>query len=214
MCEELEISRDSYYKWLKRKDSKNRYEINHDSLKPLIQYYYDLSNSTAGYRQIKDQLQEHEGIVISYYMAYILKCKTMKLNAVRESSKNKGKYRVTTKDNEQKYTYQNIAENIEIDDISKVRFNLNNSHYEGQINGNDSSKAVDITFDKTSTWTLTGDSYINTLTIQNGKISRLSRSIKSNGYDIYYNANLNEWLNGKTIRLSGGGKLIPVFYES
>ncbi|MGN0967237.1 MAG: IS3 family transposase [Candidatus Coprovivens sp.] len=120
MCEELEISRDSYYKWLKRKDSKNRYEINHDSLKPLIQYYYDLSNSTAGYRQIKDQLQEHEGIVISYYMAYILKCKTMKLNAVRESSKNKGKYRVTTKDNEQKYTYQNIAENIEIDDIGKV----------------------------------------------------------------------------------------------
>ena len=111
-------------------------------------------------------------------------------------------------------TDQELKGNIEIDDISKVRFNLNNSHYEGQINGNDSSKAVDITFDKTSTWTLTGDSYINTLTIQNGKISRLSRSIKSNGHDIYYNANLNEWLNGKTIRLSGGGKLIPVFYES
>lgn len=111
-------------------------------------------------------------------------------------------------------TDQELKGNIEIDDISKVRFNLNNSHYEGQINGNDSSKAVDITFDKTSTWTLTGDSYINTLTIQNGKISRLSKSIKSNGYDIYYNAYLNEWLNGKTIRLSGGGKLIPVFYES
>lgn len=111
-------------------------------------------------------------------------------------------------------TDQELKGNIEIDDISKVRFNLNNSHYEGQINGNNSSKEVDITFDKTSTWTLTGDSYINTLTIQNGKISRLSRSIKSNGYDIYYNANLNEWLNGKTIRLSGGGKLIPVFYES
>lgn len=111
-------------------------------------------------------------------------------------------------------TDQEIKGNIEIDDISKVRFNLNNSHYEGQINGNNLSKEVDITFDKTSTWTLTGDSYINTLTIQNGKISRLSRSIKSNGYDIYYNANLNEWLNGKTIRLSGGGKLIPVFYES
>lgn len=36
MCEELEISRDSYYKWLKRKDIKNRYESNHESLKPLI----------------------------------------------------------------------------------------------------------------------------------------------------------------------------------
>lgn len=120
MCEELEISRDSYYKWLKRKGIKNRYEINHDSLKPLIQCYYDLSNGTAGYRQIKDQLQEHEGIVISYYMAYILKCKIMKLQAVREPNKNKGKYRITTKDDEQKYIYQNIAENIEIDDIGKV----------------------------------------------------------------------------------------------
>lgn len=120
MCEELEISRDSYYKWLKRKDIKNRYEINHDSLKPLIQYYYDLSNGIAGYRQIKDQLEEHSGIVISYYMAYILKCRIMKLPAVRETSKNKGKYRVTINDDEDKYIYQNIAENIEIDDIYKV----------------------------------------------------------------------------------------------
>ena len=120
MCEELEISRDSYYKWLRRKDIKNRYEINHDSLKPLIQYYYDLSNGIAGYRQIKDQLEEHTGIVISYYMAYVLKCKIMKLPSVREPSKNKGKYKVTTKGDEQKYIYQNIAENIEIDDIGKV----------------------------------------------------------------------------------------------
>ena len=120
MCEELEISRDSYYKWLKRKYKKNRYEINHDSLKPLIQYYYDLSNGIAGYRQIKEQLEEHSGIVISYYMAYILKCRIMKLPAVREPSKNKGKYRVTINNNEDKYTYQNIAENIEIDDVYKV----------------------------------------------------------------------------------------------
>ena len=44
MCEELEISRDTYYKWLKRKNIKNRYELNHEALKPLIQKYYDLSN--------------------------------------------------------------------------------------------------------------------------------------------------------------------------
>ena len=43
MCEELEISRDSYYKWQKRKDLKNKYELNHESLKPLIQKYYDIS---------------------------------------------------------------------------------------------------------------------------------------------------------------------------
>ena len=120
MCEELEISRDSYYKWLKRKNIKNRYELNHDSLKPLIQKYYDLSNGTAGYRQIKDQLKEHEGLIITYYMSFLLKCKLMKLPEVRKKKKNKGKYTVTQKDNETKYTYENIAENINIDDIYKV----------------------------------------------------------------------------------------------
>ena len=120
MCEELEISRDSYYKWLKRKHIKNKYALNHESLKPLIKQYYDLSNGTAGYRQIKDQLEEHEGLVISYYMAYLLKCKIMKLPEVRKKKKNKGKYTVTKKETETKYTYENIAENINIDDIYEV----------------------------------------------------------------------------------------------
>lgn len=70
MCEELEISRDSCYKWLKRKDNKNRYELNHESLKPIIKKYYDLSNGTTGYRQIKEQIEYHEGIKISYYMSF------------------------------------------------------------------------------------------------------------------------------------------------
>lgn len=120
MCEELEISRDSYYKWVKRKNIKNRYKLNHESLRPLIKQYYDLSNGTAGYRQIKDQLEEHEGLVISYYMAYLLKCRIMKLPEVRKKKKNKGKYTVTKKESETKYTYENIAENINIDDIYKV----------------------------------------------------------------------------------------------
>lgn len=120
MCEELEISRDAYYKWLKRKGTKNIYEINHESLKPLIQKYYDLSNGTAGYRQIKEQLQEHEGMVISYYMSFLLKCCIMQLPEVRKKKKNKDKYTVTTTDEVKRYTYQNIAENIDIDDIYKV----------------------------------------------------------------------------------------------
>lgn len=120
MCEELEISRDAYYKRLKRKGTKNIYEINHESLKPLIQKYYDLSNGTAGYRQIKEQLQEHEGMVISYYMSFLLKCCIMQLPEVRKKKKNKDKYTVTTTDEVKRYTYQNIAENIDIDDIYKV----------------------------------------------------------------------------------------------
>lgn len=120
MCEELEISRDSYYKWLKRKDIKNRYELNHESLKPIIKEYYDLSNGTAGYRQIKEQLEEHEGLIISYYMAYLMKCCIMKLPEVRKKKKNIGKYRTTTDKNTKKYVYDNLAENIDIDDIYEV----------------------------------------------------------------------------------------------
>ncbi len=120
MCEELEISRDAYYKWLKRKNNKNRYEIFRESLIPWIKYYYDLSNGTAGYRQIKEQLEEHEGIVISYYMSFLIKCCILKLSEVRKK-KQKGKYTINVlKDNEKKYTYQNIAENIEINDIYQV----------------------------------------------------------------------------------------------
>lgn len=120
MCEELEVSRDAYYKWLKRKNIKNRYQLNHESLKPLIQKYYDLSNGTAGYRQIKEQLQEHEGLIISYYMAYLLKCCIMNLPEIRKRKKNKGKYTTTNKDSKMKYTYQNIAKNTDINDIYKV----------------------------------------------------------------------------------------------
>ena len=49
-----------------------------------------------------------------------MKCCIMKLPEIRKKKKNKGKYTVTTKDEEKKYTYQNIAENIDIDDIYKV----------------------------------------------------------------------------------------------
>lgn len=120
MCEELEISRDAYYKWVKRRDNKNRYELNHESLKPIILQYYNQSNGTAGYRQVKEQIQEHEGIVISYYMSYQLKCKILQLPEIRRKKKNKGKYTIQTNNQETKYTYDNIAENTIIDDIYKV----------------------------------------------------------------------------------------------
>lgn len=103
--------------------------------------------------------------------------------------------------------------NIIVDEISSIDINLNNTNYKGQINGENASKDVDIVLDKTTKWELTGNSYIKTLTIQNGKISRIKSQIKSNGYNIYYNAYQNDWLEGKTIKLTGGGKLIPI-YES
>ena len=120
MCEVLEISRDSYYKWLKRKNIKNKYEMYYDSLKPIVKKYYDQSEGTAGYRQIKEQLEEHEGIIISYYMSFLIKCCILKLPAARKKKQTKNKYRTTTDNNVTKYTYQNIAENTDINDIYKV----------------------------------------------------------------------------------------------
>jgi len=120
MCEELEISRDSYYKWLKRKDSKNSYEIRRDSYKSLINKYYNLSNGTAGYRQIRDQIEEHEEVRLSDYMAYTIKCKDLQLPEIRKK-KNKGKYTIEKNDGKQKkYTYDNLAESINISDINQV----------------------------------------------------------------------------------------------
>ncbi len=56
MCEELEISRDSYYKWLKSKDKPNKYLEYRKQFYETIINIYKLSNGTAGYRQISDQI--------------------------------------------------------------------------------------------------------------------------------------------------------------
>lgn len=105
-------------------------------------------------------------------------------------------------------TDSTLRGNITADKFSKVRFNINNSVYTGSINSKNESKYVDITFDKTSKWNLTGHSYVNTITFQNQ--NNIRKYINSNGYNIYCNAKNNEWLGNKTITLPGGGKLIPI----
>lgn len=111
-------------------------------------------------------------------------------------------------------TDQYLKGNIVSDEYSKVRLNLNNSTYKGRINKGNISKNIDITFDENSKWILTGTSYINTLTVTKKDLNNVRKYIRSNGYNIYYNAKNNEWLNGRTITLIGGGKLIPKYYKS
>ena len=101
-----------------------------------------------------------------------------------------------------------IKGDILIDSNSEAKINLNNVIYTGSINPADLSPTVDITLDKTSKWYLTNHSYINRIQIQ--KNTNITNYIYSNGYNIYYNAVNNETLNGRTIYLPGGGKLIPV----
>lgn len=111
-------------------------------------------------------------------------------------------------------TDQYLKGNIVSDEFSKVRLNLNNSTYKGRINKGNISKNIDITFDENSKWILTGTSYVNTLTVTKKDLNNVRKYIRSNGYNIYYNVKNNEWLNGRTITLIGGGKLIPKNYKS
>ena len=129
------------------------------------------------------------------------------LNVVSEDEYNISEVTMTVTD-------QNLKGNIVVDEYSKVRLNLNDCTYTGRINKGNVSKNVDVTFDEDSRWALTGNSYVNTLTVTKKDLNNIRKYIRSNGYNIYYNAKNNEWLNGCTIYLNGGGKLIPKYYKS
>ncbi|KAJ5925357.1 hypothetical protein N7454_007996 [Penicillium verhagenii] len=63
-----------------------------------------------------------------------------------------------------------------------------------------------VTIDATSTWTLTADT-----TLQNFTDSETSlKNIHSQGHTLYYNSTVNTWLEGKTVKLSGGGSAKPI----
>ena len=64
-----------------------------------------------------------------------------------------------------------------------------------------------LSLDKTSKWTVTGTSYLTSLTDADTALS----NINENGNNIYYDSSssANSWLKGKTATLKDGGKLIP-----
>jgi len=120
MCEELGISRDSYYKWIKNKSLENKYLKYRETFYDEYITLYELSNKTAGYRQIRDQINSKGEKYISEHLSYTIKCKDLKLPEIRRRKKNIGKYKTKEKVNEKLYRYDNLAENIEITDINQV----------------------------------------------------------------------------------------------
>ena len=80
-------------------------------------------------------------------------------------------------------TNQKINGNIVVDSISKLTMNLsNNSSFKGTIN-NSNAGEVNLTLDKTSTITLTGDTYVKSLT----NADTTNSNINLNGYKLYVN---------------------------
>ncbi len=103
---------------------------------------------------------------------------------------------------------EKLAGDIECDKNSRVTAILRKSTIlEGKINTDDSADRILLEMDESSSWEVTGKSYLTGLMNDDITLS----NIHDNGHDIYYKkeAETNKWLEGKTIALSGGGKLIP-----
>lgn len=104
---------------------------------------------------------------------------------------------------------QTLDGDIICDEISTVSLILKNSTtLTGAVNNADTAKSLMVTLDGSSTWEVTGDSYISGLTDSHETFD----NIHANGYTVYYDASnsANSWLNGETYDLTGGGKLAPV----
>lgn len=98
---------------------------------------------------------------------------------------------------------QKISGDIDNDKNSDIQINLSsNSIYNGTIlNG------ASLTIDNTSRWFVRKDSVIGSLKIPDNKIEKY---IVSNGNNILYDINKNDWLKGQVIEFPDGGSLIPV----
>ena len=80
-------------------------------------------------------------------------------------------------------TNQKVSGNIVVDEISKLTMNLaDGSSYTGAINGENTGE-VALTLDKTSSLTLTGDTYIKSLV----NADATNSNINLNGYKLYVN---------------------------
>ena len=103
---------------------------------------------------------------------------------------------------------QKMTGNVVLDSVSTAAIKLtNSSSLTGAINNAKTAKSVSLSLDKTSSWTVTADSYINALTDADTSLA----NIISGGHTVYYNSSnsANSWLGGKTVSLSGGGQLVP-----
>lgn len=101
---------------------------------------------------------------------------------------------------------QTLTGNMTADSISSIAVSLTDS---STLTG--TLSRVSVTLDSSSTWNVTGNSVLTSLTDAAGISGVSIANIKGNGYTVTYNASLsaNSYLGGKTYALSGGGSLQP-----
>ncbi len=101
---------------------------------------------------------------------------------------------------------QKLAGQILANNISKVTLALESgSSFNGTINQDYQAEAAHITLNKDASWNLTADAYVTTINDEQADYG----NIQSNKHNIYYDKSANPSLNGQTINLPGGGKLLP-----
>jgi hypothetical protein len=103
---------------------------------------------------------------------------------------------------------ETAAGDISADSISTVDITLKNgTTLTGAIDSANTAKKIVLNLDSSSVWEVTADSYLTVLTDADTTLA----NIHSHGHNIYYDASniANAWLNGQTITLADGGKLIP-----
>ncbi|MBP2650377.1 MAG: hypothetical protein H6Q74_1202 [Firmicutes bacterium] len=105
---------------------------------------------------------------------------------------------------------QTLTGDVVADAVSTISLTLQNSStLTGTINGENTASSIALTLDATSIWSVTGTSYLTTLSDSDTTLA----NIDDNGYTIYYDSSLsaNSWLNAETYTLTDGGKLAPTF---
>lgn len=99
------------------------------------------------------------------------------------------------------------------DKLRSITLNLQSkSSLKGAINADHTANATNLTLDASSTWELTADSYLSSLSDAAGISGSSITNIIGNGHNVYYDASLatNSQLAGKTYALVNGGELIPL----
>lgn len=85
----------------------------------------------------------------------------------------------------------------------------NSSSINGGINTAKTAIAANLSLDKSSTVSLTGDSYISVFDNLDAIADGAVKNVYGNGFNLYYQASVNSILAGKTYALQNGGQLIP-----
>ena len=97
---------------------------------------------------------------------------------------------------------------LDCSNLSTIDATMKNSTtLTGAVNQANTAKEINLSLDSSSSWTVTGTSYLDAFSDADTDLS----NITSNGYIVYYDAgnSANNWLGSRTYELTGGGYLAP-----